>query len=87
MKAMIGEYIWQLLPVSGEYMWQWLLVQILWHVPYVFSSFYCLKNYYTSDICHLLISGVGVKIASDILCESDGCHCTLPVRRLNAMWQ
>ena len=40
----------------------------------VFSSFYCLKNYYTSDICHLLISGVGVKIATDLLCESVGCH-------------
>ena len=32
-----------------------------------------------SDIilCHLLISRVGVNIATDILCESDGCHCTL----------
>ena len=29
-----------------------------------------MKNYYTSDICQLLISGVGVKTASDILCES-----------------
>ena len=34
-----------------------------------------------SDICHLLISGVGVNIATDILCESDGCHCKLPVSR------
>ena len=34
-----------------------------------------------SDICHLLISGVGVNIATDILCESDGYHCTLPVSR------
>ena len=32
-----------------------------------------------SDICHLLIYGVGVNIASDILCESDGCHCKPPV--------
>ena len=36
---------------------------------------------YTGDICHLLISGVGVQIATDILCESDGCHCKLPVSR------
>ena len=28
-----------------------------------------------SDICHLLISGVGVNFASDIFCKSDGCHC------------
>ena len=34
-----------------------------------------------SDIYHLLISGVGVNIATDILCESDGCHCKLPVSR------
>ena len=34
-----------------------------------------------SDICHLLISGVGVNIETDILCESDGCHCKLPVSR------
>ena len=34
-----------------------------------------------SDICHLLISGVGVNIAPDILCESDGCHCKRPVSR------
>ena len=34
-----------------------------------------------SDICHLLTSGVGVNIATDILCESDGCHCKLPVSR------
>ena len=34
-----------------------------------------------SDVCHLLISGVGVNIATDILCESDGCHCKLPVSR------
>ena len=41
----------------------------------------CLMNYY-SDICHLLISGVvSVNIATDILCESDGCHCKLPVSR------
>ena len=46
-------------------------------IPYAFSSFYC----YTSDICHSLISGVGVKITSDTLCESDGCHCKLPVSR------
>ena len=59
--------------VIGAYMWQWWLVQILWHMPYVFSSFYCLMNCY-SDICHLLISGVGVNIATNILCESDGCH-------------
>ena len=31
----------------GAYMWQWWLVQILWHLPYVFSSFWCLMNYYT----------------------------------------
>ena len=34
-----------------------------------------------SDICQLLIYGVGENIASDILCESDGCHCKLPVSR------
>ena len=34
-------------------------------------AFYCLKN---CDICHLLISALGVKIAHDILCESDSCH-------------
>ena len=34
-----------------------------------------------SDICHLLIYGVGVNIATDILCESEGCHCKLPVSR------
>ena len=34
-----------------------------------------------SDICHLLISGVGVNIATDILCESDSCHYKLPVIR------
>ena len=33
------------------------------------------------DICHLLIYWVGVNIATDILCESDGCHCKLPVSR------
>ena len=49
-------------------------------IPYVFSSFYCLKNFYTSDICHVIF-GVGVKIATAILCESDGCHCKLPVSR------
>ena len=32
-----------------------------------------------SDICHLLISRVGVNIATDILCDSDDCHCKLPV--------
>ena len=26
--------------------------------PYVFSSFYCLKNFYISDICRLLMSGI-----------------------------
>ena len=44
------------------------------------EAFVVLMDYY-SDICHLLISGVGVKIATDILCESDGCHCKLPVSR------
>ena len=34
-----------------------------------------------SDICHLLISGVGVNIATDIVCESDGCYCTFSVSR------
>ena len=33
----------------------------------------------TSDMYHLLISGMGVQIG--ILCESDGCHCKLPVNR------
>ena len=51
------------------------------NIPYVFSCFYCLSNYYTSDICHLLISGVDMKIASDILCESNESHCKLPVNR------
>ena len=31
-----------------------------------------------SDFYHLLISGVGLNIATDILCESDGCHCKRP---------
>ena len=40
----------------------------------------CLKNCYTSDICHLLISGASVKTATDIFGESDdGCHCKLLV--------
>ena len=34
-----------------------------------------------SDICHLLIYAVGVNIATDILCECDGCHCKRPVSR------
>ena len=34
-----------------------------------------------SDICHSLTSGVGVNIATDILCESDGCHCKRHVSR------
>ena len=34
-----------------------------------------------SDICYLLISGVGVNIATDIMCEYDGCHCKRPVSR------
>ena len=33
--------------VIGAYMWQWWLVQILWHLPCVFSSICCLMNYYT----------------------------------------
>ena len=45
-------------------MWQWLLVQIQCHIPYVFSSFYC----------HMLIYGVGGNIATELLCESYGCH-------------
>ena len=42
-----------------------------------FGRFCCL-NYYTSNICHLLISGVGITISTDILCESDDCHCNIP---------
>ena len=43
-------------------------------------AFIAWKKYSTSDIYHLLISGVWVdvcvkKIATDNLCESDGCHC------------
>ena len=34
-----------------------------------------------TDICQLLIYGLGVNIATDILCESDGCHYKLPVSR------
>ena len=34
-----------------------------------------------SDICHLLIYGVGIDIATDMLCKSDGCHCKLTVSR------
>ena len=34
-----------------------------------------------SDICHLLIYGVSENIETDILCESEGCHCKLPVSR------
>ena len=37
-------------------------------------------NLLHSDIFHLLF-GVGVNIATDILCESEGCHCKLPVSR------
>ena len=33
------------------------------------------------DICHLLITGVGVSYATDSLCESDDCLCKLPVSR------
>ena len=33
------------------------------------------------DICNLLIYGVGVNSLTDILCESDGCYCNLPVSR------
>ena len=44
-------------------------------------SFYCLVKLLHSDICHLLISRVGVNIATYILCESDGCHCKLLVSR------
>ena len=36
---------------------------------------------HSSDICHLLISGVAVKIATDISCGSDGCHCKFAVSR------
>ena len=57
--------------VIGAYMWQCL---------FACCSFYCMKNYYTSDICRLLIPEVGIKIATDILYESDGCHFKLPVR-------
>ena len=67
--------------VIGAYMWQWWLVQILWHLPYVFSSFSCLMNYYTVTFATCWYLGVGVYIATDILCESDGCHCKLPVSR------
>ena len=49
------------------------------YIPYVFSTFYCMTNNYNCDICHLIISGVGVKPATDILCEFDGCHCKRPV--------
>ena len=38
-----------------------------------------------SDICHLLISGVDVNIATDIVCESDGSHCQLAVSRKRYM--
>ena len=48
--------------------------------PVYSVGFFCLMNYH-SDICHLLIYGVGVNITTDILCESDGCHCKLPVSR------
>ena len=34
-----------------------------------------------SDLCHMMISGVGVNIATDIFCEYDACHCKLPVSR------
>ena len=46
------------------------------------SSTLCIQELLLSDeLLHLLISGVGVNIATDILCESDGCHCKLPVSR------
>ena len=38
-----------------------------------------------SDICHLMISGVGVNIATEILCESDGCYRKLSVSRKNCV--
>ena len=47
----------------------------------LFSSFCCLYNYYSSVICHMLISGFFVKIATDILCESDGFHIKFPADR------
>ena len=41
------EWMWRRLWLVHIIMWQWWLVQILWHIPYVFSSFCCLMNYYT----------------------------------------
>ena len=42
------------------------------------TSNLCIQELLLSDellhICHLLISGVGVNIATDILCESDSCQ-------------
>ena len=45
-------------------------------IGHLFRSFYCLKNYYTSDI---MISGVAVKIATNILHGSDSCHFKLSI--------
>ena len=39
----------------------------------ILCNFYCQNNHYTSDICHLLIFGVDVKIATHNLCEPDCC--------------
>ena len=53
--------------VIGAYMWQWWLVQILWHLPYVFSSFCCLMNYYTVTFATCWYMG-WVKILQLIFC-------------------
>ena len=38
------------------------------------EAFYCLMNYYPTEICHLLISGVGEKIASEDKTYHDLCY-------------
>ena len=54
--------------VIGEYMWQRWLVQILWHLPYVFSSFWCVMNYYTVTYAWFLWGFWGVFFFSLFVC-------------------
>ena len=55
------------------------------HSFFLYNSFYCLMKLLRSDICHLMISGVGVNIATEILCESDCCNSKFSVSRKNCV--
>ena len=67
--------------------WDWCIYVTVVTCADTLTSTLCIQSLLLSDellhsdIFHLLISGVGVNIATDILCESDGCHCKLPVSR------